>query len=67
MPLRTALAAVAFSEAESIVFAAEGLLLGHDFPSTAEFGLMPNRFNRLNASGVRVTAKGVYTRDGSRP
>jgi hypothetical protein len=30
--LRSALTAAAFSEAERIVFAAEGLLLAHDFP-----------------------------------
>jgi hypothetical protein len=30
--LRSALAAAALSEAERIVFAAEGLLLDHDFP-----------------------------------
>jgi hypothetical protein len=40
MSLRTALTAAAFSEAERIVFAAEGLLLDHDFYSTAESGLM---------------------------
>jgi hypothetical protein len=38
MSLRTALTAAAFSEAERIVFAAEGLLLAHDFCSTAESG-----------------------------
>ena len=31
-PLRTTRTAVAFSEVEIIVFAAEGLRLGHDFP-----------------------------------
>jgi hypothetical protein len=41
MSLRTALTAAAFSEAERIVFAAEGLLFAHDFCSTAESGLNP--------------------------
>ena len=37
--LRTALTTVSCLEAECIVFATEGLLLTHDSPSTAEFGL----------------------------
>jgi hypothetical protein len=39
MSLRTALTVADFSEAERIVFAAEGLLLAHEFCSTAESGL----------------------------
>jgi hypothetical protein len=36
--LRSALIAAAFSEAERIVFAAEGLLLDHDFPFNCGIG-----------------------------
>jgi|RhiMetdeSRZDD1v2_1073273.scaffolds.fasta_scaffold424813_2 hypothetical protein len=42
MSLRSALTAAAFSEAQRIVFAAEGLLLAHDFCSTAESGFISN-------------------------
>jgi hypothetical protein len=52
--LRSALTAAAFSEAERIVFAAEGLFLAHDFPFNCGIRVEPPMIDVPYAYGLTV-------------
>jgi hypothetical protein len=55
-PLRSALTAAAFSEAERIVFGAEGLFLAHDFPFNCGIRVETTEETKFFCAGTSVPA-----------